>query len=138
MSIEFDIYKYISNDATLRALIGGSSSDPEIYPNIAKASSPHIVYFVHGEGSGDQIIDSIRLTFKITAPKYDYELVARIRDRLNVLLDFKQSQANLQVPSADYYIYDITKNGGSDDHDDTTLEAIKIVRYDIDYLIKSI
>ena len=139
MSIENDIYQYLIKDATLLSLIGGSSADPKIYPSgLARSVSPHITYRVHGEGSSDEITDGIRLTFEITAPEYNYELVAKVRDRLNQLLDFKQAQANLLIDSVDYYIYDCEKGGGGDSRDDVARETIKMVEYDIKYLKKSV
>jgi len=138
-SIEDAIYQYLKTDAALLALIGGNSSDPKIYPDgLARTASPSITYNIHGEGSNDEITDEIRLTFKITTPNYDYDLSKSIRDRLNELLDFKQSQANLQIFSPDFYIYDSEKNGGHDTRDDVTREVIKIVEYDIRFLKKSI
>jgi translation elongation factor EF-1beta len=99
--------------------------------------APHIVYWRAGEGSGDEILDHIRIVFKITTPNFDENLAEQIRERLNTLLDFKQAQLDLGIPSADWYIYYSEKNGGSDDIDDTTKEIIKVVNYDIMFVKKT-
>jgi hypothetical protein len=139
MSLEEDIFQYLASDATLLALIGGTVETPKIYPVIAPtdAVAPHVVYMVPNEGDPDEIIDGQRITLKVTTDNYDYTLAAAIVARLNYLLDFKQRLETIPIPSSDFYIYYVKKNGGSDDKDDATKQVIKVRNYDIKFLKKS-
>ena len=141
MTIENDIYQYLIADATLLSLLGGTSTNPKIYPLLASADDdclpPNIVYASPHEGSSNEILDGLRMSFKITTPDMDYDLASRIKERLNSLLDFKQAQRNLGIPSNDFYIMNSEKNGKIDDYDPTTKEVIKVVFYDIVFVKKN-
>ena len=138
MSVKNDVYAYVAADTILMNLLGADSSDSKIYPHIDPGTlPPHIVYWRAGEGDADDILDSIRIVFKITVPDYNENLAEQIRERLNALLDFKQGQSNLNIPSAEWDIYNSEKNGGSDEIDDTTKEIIKVVNYDVLFTTKT-
>jgi hypothetical protein len=139
MSLEEDVYAYLAADTILATLLGATAIDAKIYPLFAPTETgglPHIVYSSPGEGSPDELLDGMRLTFKITTDN-DYEQANAIKEQLNKLLDFKQSQKNLNIPSSDFNIYDSQKNGKTDDYDKEAKLVIKVLNYDIKYITKT-
>jgi hypothetical protein len=127
MSIEQSIYAYISTDATLLALLGGTA---KIYPlkNTSGAAAPYIIYQLAAEGGAEELIDECRIVVKVVVDAYDYATAIAIRDRVNALLDLQDG-----IQSVIDGVLWCKKNGGGDLEDTDTEQVIKVVNFDLKY-----
>jgi hypothetical protein len=128
MSIESKICAYLSADAALLALLGGTA---KIYPlrNVAGTAAPFIVYQLAAEGGTDELLDECRIVVKIVTDNYDYDTANSIRDRVNALLDLQDG-----IQSAIDGVLWCKKNGGGDLEDVDTGQVIKVVNFDVKFL----
>lgn len=122
-----DIYGYLAADATLKTLLGATSTDSRIYPDDAPENkrAPYIVYHVSRDGEADEMMKkaSLRiLIFSSTA------LLARnLGDRIIDMLDV-QDDIQGMVPSSTWrYLYSKHTDGNSAYNSDTELYAKELV-----------
>jgi len=103
MKYQYDIITYLESDATLDTLLSSSANDSKIYPEIAPQDSslPYIVYSV-SDGVLDEILDEIRITFRIYSTTKSEAV--NIANRLKSLLD-KQDEIQNSFSSTDYWYY---------------------------------
>ena len=112
--VEYDIVRYLGEDATLDTLLGVIASDEKIYPDKppTEATLPYILYY-ESINPPDEILDVDRIQLTIRAST---KLAAtNIRDRLKILLDKedKIQQTTLTTGSTTYHIYYCKLDGGS-------------------------
>jgi hypothetical protein len=102
--IELDVVDYLNDDTQLDSLLSVGVSDSKIYP-IQKPLSgtiPYIVYTVTDEGTIDENLLYMTISFECVDDSYDDLL--EITDRMYELLDSQDSAQNL-ITSTNYYIY---------------------------------
>ena len=110
--IELDVVAYLKEDPTLDGLLGATGSDPKIYPIQVplKAVMPYIIYTISAEGTYEENLNEITISFNCADTNY---IVAKnIIARLDALLD-RQSDIRTLISSESYYIYWCKKTGGS-------------------------
>lgn len=97
-----DIYSYLSSDSVLAGLLGGTSEDSCIYPDIAPKDkqAPYVIYRVNSDGTHDEILEEIKIS--ISCFSVSNILAGEIRDRVRKLLD---KQDSIEIASENYYIY---------------------------------
>jgi hypothetical protein len=102
--IELDVIDYLNDDTQLDSLLSVGVGDSKIYP-IQKPLSgtiPYIVYTVMDEGTIDENLLYMTISFECVDDSYDD--LMEITDRMYELLDSQDSAQNL-ITSTNYYIY---------------------------------
>lgn len=102
--IELDVIDYLNDDGQLDLLLGVIVGDSKIYP-IQKPQSgniPYIVYTITDEGTTDENVLYMTISFECVDDSYDDLL--EVTDRLYELLDIQDRTQDL-IPSTNYYIY---------------------------------
>lgn len=111
--IEFDVIDYLKADSDLDTLLGANGNS-KIYPlkvdQEDSANTPYIIYTISSEGSLEENLQEITISFNCVSGTYPEarSIMSRLDDLLN-----HQDQIRKLISSSTHYIYWAKRVGGT-------------------------